>query len=97
MKIAFVFSGQGAQYIGMGKDIEENFKEAQKIFDTASKELNMDMRKLCFIGPEEEINSTENTQPAILTVSAAIRAVIEGYGIKPQVTAGYLPINNIRF
>lgn len=88
MKIGFVFPGQGAQYVGMGKEIEENFNEAKNIFDIASKELNIDMRKLCFSGPAEELNKTENTQPAILTVSAAFRSVIENYGIKPSIVAG---------
>lgn len=88
MKIGFIFSGQGSQYIGMGEEIERNFKEAGEIFDIASEELNMDIRTLCFKGPEEEINRTENTQPAILTVSAALTAVVKKYGIMPEVAAG---------
>lgn len=87
-KIAFVFPGQGAQYVGMGKDIVENFEIADEIFGIASKAVGYDMKKLCFEGPEEELKKTENTQPAILTVCIAMAKVLEQKGIRPDVTAG---------
>ncbi len=87
-KVAFVFPGQGAQYVGMGKDFVENFPIAKKIFEEASNELNIDMQKLCFEGPEDELMKTENTQPAILTTSIAILRVLENEGFNCDITAG---------
>jgi [acyl-carrier-protein] S-malonyltransferase len=87
-KIAFVFPGQGAQYIGMGKILYENYSEARQLFNTASKRLGQDIAKLCFEGPEEELKKTENTQPAILTVSLAAAKVLEAQGIEPDMLAG---------
>ncbi|MFT9494551.1 ACP S-malonyltransferase [Anaerosolibacter sp.] len=87
-KIAFVFPGQGAQYVGMGKDIVENYDAASKIFDLASKAVGYDMKKLCFEGPEEELKKTENTQPAILTTCIAMAKLLEERGLRAEVTAG---------
>ncbi|AOY77349.1 ACP S-malonyltransferase [Clostridium formicaceticum] len=87
-KTAFVFPGQGAQYVGMGKDITDNFKAAKLTYEEASDVLGLDMKKLCFDGPEEELLKTENTQPAILTTSVAILKVLEELGIECQMTAG---------
>lgn len=87
-KIAFVFSGQGAQYVGMGKEIAEKYEEAQQVYEQANEALNLDIRKLCFEGPEEELNLTENTQPAILTTSIAIMKVLEKHGIQADQYAG---------
>jgi [acyl-carrier-protein] S-malonyltransferase len=87
-KIAFVFPGQGAQYVGMGKELVENFEVADKIFKKASISLGYDMKKLCFEGPEEELRKTENTQPAILTASIAAYEVLKKHGIKPELVAG---------
>jgi [acyl-carrier-protein] S-malonyltransferase len=87
-KIAFVFPGQGAQYVGMGKDIVENYDAASKIFDLASKAVGYDMKKLCFEGPEEELKKTENTQPAILTTCIAMAKLLEERGLRADVTAG---------
>ena len=69
MKIAFLFPGQGAQYVGMGRDIYEEYKEARNIYDKASKILNIDMKKLCFETSIEELSKTENTQIAIAVTS----------------------------
>ena len=87
-KIAFIFAGQGAQAIGMGKELCENFEVADKVFNEATDALGLDMKKLCFEGDEETLKITENTQPAILTMSVAALRVLEEKGIKADVVAG---------
>ncbi|MBC8060308.1 MAG: ACP S-malonyltransferase [Clostridiaceae bacterium] len=87
-KIAFIFSGQGAQYPGMGKDLYENFEVSKEIFEKAKIALGFDVTKLCFEGPQEELNKTENTQPTILTMSIAALRALESKGIHADVTAG---------
>ncbi|MCQ1528036.1 ACP S-malonyltransferase [Lutispora thermophila] len=88
IKVACIFPGQGAQYMGMGKEIAENYKAAMNIFDRASEKLGIDMKKLCFEGDEEELKKTENTQPSILTTSIALLEVLKLRGIRPAITAG---------
>lgn len=87
-KLAFVFPGQGAQTVGMGRELAENHPAAGRIFDRANAALGADMRSLCYEGPEEELKKTENTQPAILTVSCAVLEVLKEEGITPDITAG---------
>lgn len=87
-KVAFIFPGQGAQYIGMGKQLYEDHSMCREVFEEASDALGFDMAKLCFEGPEEKLNSTEFTQPAILTVSIAALKLLEQDGIKPDIAAG---------
>lgn len=87
-KIAFIFPGQGAQYIGMGKELFENIEVCKNIFNIADEELNFELSKLCFEGSIEELNITENTQPAILTASIAALMALKEHGIKCDVTAG---------
>lgn len=86
--IAFVFPGQGAQYVGMGKEFVENFDIANDTFEKASDSIGYDMKKLCFEGPEDELKKTENTQPAILTASIAAYEVLVRHGYKPKALAG---------
>ena len=88
MKRAFLFPGQGAQVVGMGKDIYEKYEEARKIYDEASKISGIDVKKLCFEGPEEELNKTENTQIAILTTSLAILEVLKTKRITEEKEVG---------
>ncbi len=88
MKRAFLFPGQGAQVVGMGKDIYEKYDEAKKIYDEASRISGIDVKKLCFEGPEEELNRTENTQIAILTTSLAILEVLKEKGIEADMATG---------
>ncbi|MGB9678991.1 MAG: ACP S-malonyltransferase [Thermoanaerobacteraceae bacterium] len=88
MKIAFIYPGQGAQYVGMGKEVYENYTEAKIVFEQASDSIGFDLAKLCFEGPEEELIKTENTQPAILTVSIALTKVLQKKGVNADVSAG---------
>jgi [acyl-carrier-protein] S-malonyltransferase len=89
-KIAFVFPGQGSQYVGMGKDLAAKFSYTKKFFDEANSALGFDLAKICFEGPEEELKKTEITQPAILTVSAICLEAMKSFGgIKAEAVAGH--------
>ncbi len=88
-KLAFVFPGQGAQTVGMGKEFYEGYDLGKKLFDEADEALGYSIRKLCFEGPAEELTLTANTQPAILTVSVIAASLLRERGIMPEVAAGH--------
>ncbi len=87
-KIAFVFAGQGAQKIGMGRELAENYKVADAVFTEASEALGFDIKEMIFEGDEATLMLTENTQPAVVTMSIAALRVLEEAGLKPDVVAG---------
>lgn len=88
-KIAFLFPGQGSQYIGMGQDVIEQYREAAALFHSADQKLGFSLSKIILEGPNEALTLTENTQPGILTVSVALLTLLEQEGISPDFTAGH--------
>ena len=88
--IACIFPGQGSQYAGMGKDLAEKFPAARLVFEEADAALGFALSELCFNGPAEQLQLTENTQPAILTVSVAALRAMESEGFpRPDFVAGH--------
>lgn len=89
-KIAFIFPGQGSQYPGMGRDLADNFPAARQIFEEADEALRFAVSDLCFNGPAEQLQLTENTQPAILTASTAALRAMQAEGLPaPDFVAGH--------
>lgn len=89
MSIAFLFPGQGSQAVGMGKDLAEKFPIARQTFEEADEALGKKLSQLCYEGPEDQLRLTENTQPAILTVSVGAWRVLHEKGIQPNFAAGH--------
>ncbi len=89
MKSAFVFPGQGSQFTGMGRDLAEHSAVARETFATADRVLGFPLSRLCFEGPDEQLVLTENTQPAILTVSVAAWRILRERGHAPALVAGH--------
>jgi [acyl-carrier-protein] S-malonyltransferase len=89
LSIAFLFPGQGSQYAGMGKLLAEQYPRARRVFEDADKALEFALSALCFDGSAEDLKKTENTQPALLTVSIAAYEVLRELGYKPDLVAGH--------
>ncbi len=89
MKQAFVFPGQGSQSVGMGKDLFENYPECREVFEKADQALGFSLSGLCFEGPEEELKKTTNTQPALLTCSTAVLAVLRKNNVPFEAVSGH--------
>ena len=88
--VAFVFPGQGSQYVGMGKELCAQFAAAQQVFEEADQALGFPLSELCFAGPEADLKLTEHTQPAILTMSiAALRVLESETALRPNFVAGH--------
>lgn len=88
MKIAFMFPGQGAQTVGMGKDLYDKYEEIREVYKKASEISGKDIAELTFNSTMEELSKTENTQLAIATMSLGILKVLENNGINPEITVG---------
>lgn len=88
MNIAFLFPGQGAQFIGMGKDLYEKYEEIQEVYNKVSDILGVDIKAISFDGPEDVLNQTKNTQVAILAMSLGILEVLKKHGINSNISAG---------
>jgi [acyl-carrier-protein] S-malonyltransferase len=88
-KTAFLFPGQGSQFAGMGKSLADAYPVAARVFEEADSALGFAISKLCFEGPDDALKQTENTQPALLTVSAAAHAVLRAKGIVADFVAGH--------
>ena len=88
MNTAFLFPGHGAQAIGMGKEIYEKYEIARKIYDKVEEITSLDIKKICFDGPEDELTKTENAQLAILATSLAMLEILKNKGMNADVSVG---------
>jgi len=88
-KTAFLFPGQGSQFVGMGLDFYQEFPFVKDIFDMTDEVTRLNISRLCFKGPMEELTQTVNLQPAVTAVNLAVLAAMEKEGIQPDLTAGH--------
>lgn len=88
MKIGFLFPGQGAQSVGMGKDLYDKYEEVKSVYEKVKELTGIDVEKISFEGDEETLNQTKNTQICILTMSLAIVEILNKNGIKAEMAAG---------
>ena len=88
-KLAFIFPGQGAQVVGMGKDLFDRYDLAKQRFAEADAALGYSISTLCFEGPAEKLQLTEHTQPAILTVEVIAAELLREAGVAPEVAGGH--------
>ena len=88
-KTAFIFPGQGAQAVGMGKDFYDNFDAARKLFDEADDALGFSISKMCFEGSKDDLKLTANTQPAILVVSVIVSELLKSEGVTAEISGGH--------
>jgi [acyl-carrier-protein] S-malonyltransferase len=88
-KLAFIFPGQGSQHAGMGRDLADNFPAARAVFNEVDRALGFGLSEICFNGPEEELQLTANTQPAILAASIAAHRALGETGLRPDLVAGH--------
>jgi [acyl-carrier-protein] S-malonyltransferase len=89
MKIAYLFPGQGAQAVGMGRELAQNLPGVMAVFDRANEVLGRDLKKIMFEGPEEALKETRNTQPCLYTCSLAILEVVRSFNLQPAFVAGH--------
>lgn len=89
MNSAFIFPGQASQFVGMGKDLYDTYEIVRSVFDTANEIMELDLKKICFEGPEEELKQTFITQPAIFVHSVAVFKILKEKGFVPRAVAGH--------
>ena len=89
MKCSFLFPGQGSQSVGMGKDLYDSFEVAKRVFDQANEIIGRDLKEIIFSGPAQELTATQNTQPALFIMEAAITNIFAEKNIYPSFTAGH--------
>lgn len=88
MKLALLFAGQGAQHVGMGKDLYEDYPAFRAVLDKANREVDFNLKTLCFEGPEELLLQTQYTQPCMVAFAAGVTAVLKEAGVEPAAAAG---------